>query len=236
MNFIKKIFDKKEDRLVHAQFQKFSKGEFINRALIRVKNSAGKYAINTSAEFSNELVRAVAEKLGENKTQVTGAIVSTSDLKEKIDFKEIKQFQGVKRYLIDKEMSGSEIIALLDEFPKTFFALTFNVGEDTKLKIKPKAPKSGKSGKEKDGGPKADFCSLKTKDKEIGQSFVFEKSDFKLAEINHTFFVEQIVVPDELKTSKDFAKIREESFRKGKIVRKAIIDGEDKTQEFEFQA
>jgi len=236
MNFIKKIFDKKEDRLVHAQFQKFSKGEFINRALIRVKNSAGKYAINTSAEFSNELVRAVAEKLGENKTQVTGAIVSTSDLKEKIDFKEIKQFQGVKRYLIDKEMSGSGSIALLDEFPKTFFALTFNVGEDTKLKIKPKAPKSGKSGKEKDGGPKADFCSLKTKDKEIGQSFVFEKSDFKLAEINHTFFVEQIVVPDELKTSKDFAKIREESFRKGKIVRKAIIDGEDKTQEFEFQA
>jgi hypothetical protein len=236
MNFIKKLFDKKRDASVHLQFQKFSKGEFINRALIRAKNSGGKYSINTSAEFANELVRSAAEKLGENKTQITGAIVSTSNLKDKLDFKEIKQFQGVKRYLIDKEMSGNEIIALLDEFPKTFFALTFNVGDDTKLKIKPKAPKSGKPGKEKEGGPKADFCSLKTKDKEIVESFVFEKPNFKTAEINHTFFVEQIVIPDELKASKDFAKIREESFRKGKIVRKATIDDEDKTQEFEFQA
>lgn len=236
MNFIKKIFDEKKDELIHLQFQKFSKGEFTNRALIRAKYSAGKYTINTSAEFANELVRMAAEKLGENKTKVTGAIVSTNDLKDKLDYKEIKQFQGVKRYLIDKEMSGNEIIKLLDEFPKTFFALTFNVGEDTKLKIKAKAPKSGKPGKEKDGGPKADFCSLKTTDKEIGQSFVFEKPNFKNAEINHTFYIEQIVIPDELKTSKDFAKIREESFRKGKIVRKATIDEEDRTQEFEFQA
>lgn len=235
MNFIKKIFDKKREDSIHLQFQKFSKGEFINRALIKAKYSAGKYTINTGAEFANELVRMVAEKLGNEKTNVTGAIVSTNDLKGKLDFKEIKQFQGVKRYLIDKEMSGNEIIQLLNEFPKTFFALTFNAGETT-LKIKPKAPKSGKPGKEKDGGPQADFCTLKTKDKEIGQSFVFEKPDFKNAEINHTFYIEQIVIPDELKSSKDFAKIREDSLRKGKILRKAIIDGENKTKEFEFEA
>jgi hypothetical protein len=236
MNFIKNIFDKKRDALIHLQFQKFSKGEFVNRALIRAKYSAGKYSITTGAEFANELVRMVAKKLGDNKTQVTGAIVSTSDLKGKIDFKEIKQFQGVKKYLIDKEMTGNEIIKLLDEFPKTFFALTFDVNEDTKLKIKPKAPKSGKPGKENGDGPKADFCSLKTTDKEMGQDFIFEKPDFKIAEINHTFFIEQIRIPDELKDSKDFAKIREESLRKGKIVRKAKIDDEDKSQEFEFEA
>ena len=120
MNFIKNLFDKKKSVFAHSQFQKFSKGEFINRALIRVKNSKGKYTINTSAEFANELVRMAAEKLGENKTLVKGAIVSTNDLKEKLDYKEIKQFQGVKRYLIEKEMSGTEIIQLLDEFPKTF--------------------------------------------------------------------------------------------------------------------
>jgi len=37
-------------------------------------------------EFANELVRDVAEKLGDEKTRVTGAIVSTSDLKGKIDY------------------------------------------------------------------------------------------------------------------------------------------------------
>ena len=234
MNFIKKIGDKNFDDSVHLQFQKFSKGEFQNRAIVEVKKSKDKYTIKTSAEFANELVRAMAEKLGEEKTKVTGAIVSTSDLKGELDFKEIKQFQGVKRYLIDTEMSGSELITLLDKFPKNFFALSFSVGEDV-LKIKPKAPKSGKPGKG-DEKPKADFCSLKTTDKEIGKSFVFEKEDFKKAEISHTFFIERIEIPEELKGSEDFALIREKSKRVGKIFRKGEIDGASLNSEMEFSA
>jgi hypothetical protein len=124
MNFIKKVADKNFDSQVHLQFQKFSKGIFPNRAVIEAKNSNGKYTIKTSAEFANELVRICAEKLGSEKAKITGAIVSTSDLKNELEFKEIKQFQGVKRYMVDSEMSGEEILALLDKFPKTFFALT----------------------------------------------------------------------------------------------------------------
>ncbi len=120
MNFIKKAIKGEVDESVHIQFQKFSKGEFRNRAIFKIKSSAGKYSISTSAEFANDLVRTMAEKLGENKTNITGAIVSTADLKGKIEFKEIKQFQGVKRYLIDKEMSGKEVLSLLNEFPKKF--------------------------------------------------------------------------------------------------------------------
>lgn len=232
MNFIKKIVDDKVDDSVHLQFQKFSRGEFRDRALIEAKNSNGKYTIKTSAEFANELVRIMAEKLAEDKAQVTGAIVSTSDLTGEIDFTDKKQFQGVKRYLIDKEMGGDEIIDLLDKFPKTFFALSFKVGDDV-LKIKPKAPKSGKPGKEKEGGPKADFCSLKTTDKNIGEDFVFEKPEFKQAKINHTFFIENIVMPE---GEKDFAKIREMAKRKGRIVRKAEVDGEVKGEEIKFLA
>lgn len=234
MNFIRKIKDKNFDELVHLQFQKFSKGEFQNRAIIEVKKSKDKYTIKTSAEFANELVRMIAEKLGEEKTKVTGAIVSTSDLKEELDFKEIKQFQGVKRYLIDTEMSGNELINLLDKFPKNFFALSFSSGDDI-LKIKPKAPKSGKPGKG-DEKPKADFCSLKTTDSNIVKSFVFEKEDFKKAEISHTFFIERIEIPDELKDSKDFALIREKSKRVGRILRKGEIDGQEIKNEMEFSA
>ena len=231
MNFIKKIVDKNFDESVHLQFQKFSRGEFRNRAIIEAKNSNGKYTIKTSAEFANELVRIMAEKLGNEKTQVTGAIVSTNDLTGEIDFKEKKQFQGVKRYLIDKEMSGTEIINLLDKFPKTFFALTFDVGDD-KLKIKPKAPKSGKPGKG-DEEVKADFCSLKTTDKKIAESFIFERPEFKQAKINHTFFIDSIKMPE---GEKDFAKIREMAKRVGRIMRKAEIDGEKKEEEFSFSA
>ncbi len=234
MNFIKKVFDEKVDEEVHMQFQKFSKGEFRNRALIEAKNSKGKYTIKTSAEFVNGLVRAVAEMIGSEKVNVTGAIVSTNDLTGEFEFKGKKQFQGVKRYLIDDEMTGEKIIGLLNRFPKTFFALSFEF-KDTKLKVKPKAPKSGKPGK---GGkkPKADFCTLKTTNKELAESFVFENTNFKKAEINHTFFIEEIVIPKELKNEKDFSVVREKALRKGKIVRDMVIDENILKSEKKFEA
>jgi len=232
MNFIKKVVEGKTDEFMHLQFQKFSKGEFRDRAIVRVKKSGGKYTINTSAEFVNELVKAVAEKLGEQTTNVTGAVVSTNDLTGKLDFKEKKQFQGVKRYLIDKEMSGKKILELLDEFPKSFFALSFEF-EENKLKIKPKAPKSGKPSSKDGGVPKPDFCKLITTDKEIGRSFVFEKEDFKEANITHHFIITELILPED---EKDFSKIRELAKRKGKIIREAEIDGKRTTKEYEFEA
>jgi hypothetical protein len=234
MNFIKKIFDDKIDESVHLQFQKFSKGEFTNRALVKAKNSGSKYSITTTAEFANELVRDVAEKLGNLKTKVTGAIISTSDFTGIIDFKEKKQFQGVKKYVIEKEMSGNEIINLLEKFPKAFFALSFEVEKDeTKLKIKPKQPKSGKPSSKEDEKPVPDFCRLSTKDQKIGQSFVFEKPNFKEAEIDHVFLITDLVVP---KDEKDFAKMREMAKRKGTIIRNSKIDGKEIKTEKDFAA
>ena len=239
MNFIKKVADKNFDEQVHLQFQKFSKGQFPNRAIIEAKNSNGKYTIKTSAEFANELVKMCAEKLGSEKAKITGAIVSTSDLKNELEFKEIKQFQGVKRYMIDSEMTGEDLIGLLNKFPKTFFALSFSVPKDnTELKIKPKAPKSGKPKNKDDAeeAPKADFCVLKTTDSKLGEDFIFENTGFKKAQISHDFLIEGIEIPEELKGSEDFAKIREMSKRVGKIIRKSIIDDIQKTSELDFSA
>jgi len=222
MNFIKKIFRNEPDNLVHLQFQKFSRGEFKDRALINAKKSGNKYIISTTAEFANEFVRVAAEKLGNNKTRVTGAIVSINNLKGQLDFKEIKQFQGVKRYLIDKEMGGDEILSLLEKFPKAFFALSFNCDKNsTNLKIKPKSPKSGKPGK-KGENPKPNFCKMTTTDKLLAEDFVFEVSDFKKAEINHEFIINDIIKPE---GETDYARIRELAKRKGEIIREAEIDG-----------
>ncbi len=236
MNFIKKVQEKNFDESVHLQFQKFSKGEFMNRAIIKAKTSAGKYTINTSAEFANELVRVAAEKLGSSKTRVTGAIVSTLDLKSELEFTEIKQFQGVKRYMIDKEMTGTEILGLIKKFPKNFFALSFSTPEGSILKVKPKAPKSGKPGSKGDETPSADFCKFITNDSALAKSFVFEKPDFKQAEIVHTFVIKEIVIPSELKNEKDFAKVRELARRKGIVVRKAKIDDKEIKTDLAFEA
>jgi len=235
MNFIKKVADKIFDESVHLQFQKFSKGEFGNRAVIEARKAGAKYTVSTSAEFANELVRTVAEILGDEKTIVTGAIISTSDLKGQVRFKEIKQFQGVKRYLIDDEMTGREMISLIDSLPKAFFALSFSA-KDTQLKVKPKAPKSGKPGKKGEERPKPDFCKLITLDKNLAREFLFDIGDFKKASANHTFVIEDIVISEELKKTKDFARMRERAKRKGKIVRIVEIDGKETTSELEFEA
>ena len=234
MNFIKKVLNKEIDESVHLQFQKFSKGEFRNRALIKAKKVKDKCTITASAEFANDLVRKMAEKLGEGKTPVKGVIVYTGEL-DGIEYGSKKQFMGIKQYVIDSEISGLGIIDMMDKFPKAFFGLSFKFGEN-ELKIKAKAPKSAKPGTKGDEKPSPDFCKLITKDESLVKDFIFEKSDFKLAEVNHTFIIEKIVVPEELKEEKDFSKVRELAKRKGKIIREAEIDGEKSRKEIEFEA
>ncbi len=234
MNFIKKVFDEKTgdlDNSVHLQFQKFSKGEFRDRAMIKAKKAKDKYSISTGNEFANDFVRILAEKLGNSRTSVKGVVVSTLDL-QGLDYKNKKQFMGIKQYVIDKELSGKEMLELLDKFPKAFFALSFEVGENS-LKIKPKAPKSAKPSTKGEEKIKPDFCKLVTTDSSIGKSFVFEKPDFKNAEIRHTFFINELILP---KGETDFARIREMAKRKGKIVRKALIDGQEVVSEKGFEA
>ena len=62
-SFIKKIFDGKTDNFVHLQFQKFSKGEFRDKALVSVNKIGNRFSIGTTYEYASGLIRSVAEKL-----------------------------------------------------------------------------------------------------------------------------------------------------------------------------
>jgi hypothetical protein len=234
MNFIKKIVDGRVDELTHMQFQKFSRGEFSNRALVKIKNSSGKYTLATTSEFANDLVLYMAKKLGEKTAEVKGSIIYTGNLEE-INYKNKKQFMGVKQYVIEESMPGIGIIDLMSKFPKAFFALSFKVGED-ELKIKPEAPKSAKPSTKTEEKPNPNFCKLTTKDKKVIESFVFEKPDFKQVNISHTFLIKDIIIPNELKDEKDFLKVREFAKRKGVILREVEIDGQKFRKEIDFEA
>ncbi len=237
--FIKKIFNQRSDNLVHIQFQKFSRGEFKNKAMIRLKNNAGKFNMDTTYEYARELVMSLAEKLGNNKTHVTGALVSALDLSG-FEYTERKMAMGARKYMIDTEMTGNQILELCENQTKAFIALSFNVGED-ELKIQPKSPKSAKgasSSKKEDAEAKIDFCKLKTSDFKLVEGFVFdsEAKNAKKVEIKHDFIIEEIVISPELKKEKDFAKIREMAERKGKISRKLDVDGKKFNKECNFKA
>ena len=237
-SFIKKIFQGKEsDELVHSQFTKFSKGEFPDRAMIRAKNTKGKYTISTTAEYAKELIMNLAEKLAEKPTKVTGAIISALDL-DGFEYDERKMAMGVRKYMIyDKEMTGNEILDICNKIEKAFFALSFNVDEDTSLLVKPKSPKSAKgAGSNKNPNKKAkiDFCKLKTTDKDLVKNLLFDvNEDWKKVEIHHDIFIEDIIFPE---GETDFAKIREMAKRKGKIIRKMDVDGVERVKEAEFEA
>ena len=86
MNFIKDLFDKKTTEEAHLQFQKFSRGEFKDRALIKVKKVKDKITISTTSEFANEFVRILAEKVKNEKTKVSGAVISTLELDKEMKF------------------------------------------------------------------------------------------------------------------------------------------------------
>ncbi len=233
-NIIRKISEKRFDNSVHDDLVRFSKGIFDNRYLLEAKKQKDKWSIKTSAEFSNFLVRRCLEK-NPRSIDIKGVIVSTFDLASEMKFpvENVKKYMGIQQAIINTTANASDIIELMEKYPRVHFGLSF-ILEGYELKIKAKAPKSGKPGKKgEDEAPKADFCSLKTSDKEIIKDLFFDLHDFSEVKINHTIIIEKIEIP---KGETNPIKMRENSIREGKIIRKIDVDGKKSEKEYEFRA
>lgn len=232
---IKKIFDKIFDNEVHISFLKFGRGVYRDKFLLEGKKQAKKWTVKGGSEYANLFVKRCLNEI-KGDVNLTGVIVSTSDLKNEIGFelKKVSNFQGVRKHVVDCSTSVSEILDLMNKYPKAFFALSFN-GDDFILKIKPKAPTSGKPGKEKEDGAVADFCSLKTGNKKIVDELFFGIGDFNEAKISHTIEISDIIYPDDISSLRP-AEIRELAKRKGVVYRNAVVDGIEKKSRAEFVA
>lgn len=235
---IKNIFDGNFDEEVHSDFMKFSRGEFKEKYVVEAKKQKDKWSIKTSPEFANYLVRKCLEDFSGEKVSVKGVIVSTLDLEDELgfDIKKKSNFQGVKKIEIDVEVSPEGILELMEKYPRVFFGLSFKT-ESSELKIKPKAPKSGKPSTKGEDKPKVDFCSFKTSDKKILDElfFDFDYNSVKNLRISHSIVVEDIVYPENVKEMSP-AEVREKAKRKGKVVRFLDLDGEEKKSEANFIA
>jgi len=232
---IKKIFERVFDDEVHSDFLKFGRGEYTGKYLLEGKRQASKWGIKTGPEFVNFLVERCLRKVKGN-VAIKGIIVSTMDLRDEVNFDIVKagNFQGIRKLNIDTEIEPSEILDLMEKYPRVFFALSFK-GDDFVLKVKAKAPKSGKPGKDSDEGPKAEFCSLKTKDKSLVDELFFGIGDFKEVFVNHKINVTDIVYPEDI-DSLSPTEVREKSKRKGVLTRIVKVDGIQKVSEADFVA
>ena len=231
---MKKIFEGTFDAEVHANFLKFGRGEYKNKYLLEGKKQAKKWAIKAGAEYANLLTRKCLEKMGDT-AEVKGVIVSTRDLRDEItfDIEKVKNFQGVRKHVINGEVKPAQIFELMDKYPKAFFALSFK-GEGFVLKIKAKAPADGKKGKN-DEGPVADFCSLKTEDKTLLAYLFFGIGDFTEVKVRHRINVTDIVYPSNVEDLKP-TEVRELAKRKGVVTRTAMVDGKEQVSEANFVA
>ncbi len=231
---MKKIFGGIFDNEVHVAFLRFGRGQYKNKYLLHGKRQAKNWAVKTGAEYTNFLVRSCLGKI-DGYVAIRGVIVSTLDLKNEIEFeiKKVSNFQGVRKYIIDIEVEPSKILDLMNKYPKGFFALSFK-GEGFVLKIKAKAPKNGKPGKD-DKKPVADFCSLKTEDRAIIDELFFGVGDFQEISISHEIDVTDIIYPADIENLKPI-EIRELAKRKGVIKRDIDVDGIIKMREVEFVA
>nr|MBA4404909.1 hypothetical protein [Nanoarchaeum sp.] len=223
MNFIKKIAENKLDDYVHKQFIKFGKGTFECKAIIDISASKA-IKIKTSSEFTNELVELLANTI-KDKTKITGIIFATKDLSPEstIKFQDIKNAMGVKKHIIDQELTKEQVLELCHKFSMYSVNLSFSTEYGT-LKVKEKAPKSSKTPSKEDEEPKADYCVFTTSDNKILEDFAFDsKKSFKKFFAKHTFVIEDIIIPEQYKN--DFALARVHAKRKGKIIREITVDG-----------
>ena len=233
MNFIKNIFFDKIDASVHRQFIRYGKGTFNDRAIVEI-TVGSRLKIKTSFEYANDFVRFLAGKIN-GKINVTGGIITAKDIRNDAKFKinDIKQFAGVKTYLIDTKIDKEDLLDIMNKFSDAVYCLSFSTDYGS-LKVKVKSPKSAKPGKD-DEEAKADYCTFTTNDLNFKNEFAFDVKDkFSKFRANHTLIINEIIVPEEYKN--DFARARTEGKRKGKLIREIDIDGVKKKSEKEFLA
>lgn len=227
MNFMKKIFEGKVDEDVHRRFTRFSKGIFEGRAVCKIR-AGSKIKISTSFEYVNDLVDFFFSL--SDKMQADGKIF----LREDMDLEELgvkggkKKKKGGFEIQVDQELTKEQISKLRDNVYFLLLNLHFDGGE---LKIKQSLPGrgGGKKGKVNDK-----FCVAILDAKyleKVREEFFFDVKECKSASVEHTFEIKEIILPEEIK---DYELARLQAKRKGKVIRKLIVDGKEKTIEREF--
>ena len=180
-----------------------------------------KVKVKGSSEYANDFVN-LATSLGNVK--FSGIVLSKQ---------EIKGLNGKKKagvYVYDFYGNSEDVKKIADTI---YYMLLDGEGEGIKLKIKKKLPKPGKG----EGKVDDKFCQLEADLKYWGQTkevFFWDLPDCKKVKVAHEYVISEIVAPQ---GEKDFEKIRVLAKRKGKIIRKIVVDkGGEKKEEAGLEA
>lgn len=226
MNFIEKIIKNRVDGGVHSQFTRFGKGRYEGRACLNL-HITNKIKISGSFEYANDFVELIAE-LG---ARFSGIIFSKQDLDEDFVKNGIQAEESKKKdlFVYIVEDVPSNIIKEIKD--KIYYMLLDGEGEGISYKSKKKLPKPGKSGEAKIDDK---FCKLEADLKYKARILQWAGlPECKKCKMNYVFEINEIILP---KGEKDPEKLRLNSKRKGKIIRRGEMNKKEILQEFEFEA
>jgi len=223
IHFIKKIFKNKIDDLVHWQFVRFSRGVFYNRAAVSASRN-GKIKISGSYDTATDLALFMAFLA--KRINASGIIMSRD---------EIEGFKGNKKKgLFVYEVNQNFSFEQLEKISKNAFAILLDCSaEGISLKTKKTLPKpSNKSTDEVNGK----FCAAQLDIKfwpDVKEEFLFDLPDGKKYNIINRYEINELILPG---NEKDSEKLRLLTKRRGKVIRKSIVDGKEIIQEENFVA
>ena|SRR3989344_2354441 len=221
MNFIRKIFENKQDELVHKQFVRFGKGNY-ECALLTVKKS-GRFYLKTSFEFSNDIVELIAQE-ADSDIEISGDIIAFHEIKLDLESEITKRGKLYRVEIKKQKIKREKLKEICENFKFDYLSLNLEAN-NCSLKCKGSLPKPG--GKIKD-----DFCSASFDNLNLLKEFVFEADNFKEVKIKHIFEINDLVVSKD--DENDFARARINAKRKGKIIRIAIVDGKEIKKEHDL--
>lgn len=214
--FLKKVCTGNGNEETHKYFLRFGKGKYEGRFIISM-SSGSKVKIKASFELANDFVE-FAKEIGADR--FSGKVLS----KQQVSGLDGRKKAGVFAY----EVQNSN----LSEFSNPYYCLTDCETPEIKLRIKKALPKPGKDAEKVDDG----FCVMEIDQKHLQKArdtFFWDIPDGKKMEVSHTLEFNEIIFPE---GEKNPVKIRENSLRKGKIIRKAVIDGKEFVKEYSVEA
>jgi len=228
-NFIKKLASGTIDEEVHQKFIRYGPGKFIKEAFI-IKVMAKSVQIQCGVEYCSEMFGILSEQLDED-VDVSGIVVSKKDIRSDFEDLGIEPIKITgKKYTIKENLTPDRFKELVSKF-KGLYLLLVVKGAKFSLKSKKSVPKPGK--------PVEKFFTLKMPTDRIElikEEFLYDSDvdSFKLITINHTYLIEDIVVPDDFKDDPSMARLK--AIRKGKIFRHIDIDGKISEKEYNLEA
>jgi hypothetical protein len=233
MHYLKDVFEGVKSQHAHNKFIRYSKGEFVG-ALLKIKLTKNNVKVYGSFHLVDELLRIIADYLGNKIVHIKGSVVWNEDLSEKlasvgIKYSKVTKSRGIYKYILDNDV---EIKDFVDKFNDYNLLLSFKL-DNISYVTKSSFPKPNKEFSN-------DFCKvtlpIELKDK-ILDEFAFDLSDkerekLKEVEISHKILIDDIDVPE----AKNFEEARRKAIRKGTIERHIKINGsEEKSNKIKLE-